>query len=47
MRRFSAGFRSMNDHVNIVEVSPRDGLQNEAQFIATEDKLALIERLLA
>ncbi len=47
MRRFSAGFRPVNDSVNIVEVSPRDGLQNEAQFVATEDKLALIEKLLA
>ncbi len=37
----------MPDAVNIVEVSPRDGLQNEAQFVATEDKLALIERLIA
>jgi hydroxymethylglutaryl-CoA lyase len=37
----------MRDSVNIVEVSPRDGLQNEAQFVATEDKLALIEKLLA
>jgi len=35
------------DAVTIVEVSPRDGLQNEAQFVATEDKLALIERLMA
>lgn len=37
----------MPDAVNIIEVSPRDGLQNEAQFVATEDKLALIERLMA
>lgn len=37
----------MHDAVHIVEVSPRDGLQNEAQFIATADKLALIERLMA
>lgn len=37
----------MNDAVNIVEVSPRDGLQNETQFIATVDKLALIEKLMA
>jgi hydroxymethylglutaryl-CoA lyase len=37
----------MHDTVNIVEVSPRDGLQNETQFIATTDKLALIEKLMA
>ncbi|MBP6534042.1 MAG: hydroxymethylglutaryl-CoA lyase [Arenimonas sp.] len=37
----------MTDAVTIVEVSPRDGLQNEALFVATVDKLALIERLIA
>lgn len=47
MRPSSAGFPPMADFVHIVEVSPRDGLQNEARFIATEDKLALIEKLLA
>jgi len=31
--------------VKIVEVSPRDGLQNEARIIAVEDKLALINDL--
>lgn len=30
--------------VEIVEVSPRDGLQNERQTVSTEDKLRLIER---
>lgn len=29
----------------MIEVGPRDGLQNEKQFVATEDKLELIERL--
>lgn len=33
--------------IEIVEVSPRDGLQNEATLIATEDKVALIEKALA
>ena len=33
--------------IQIVEVSPRDGLQNEAGFVATADKLALIDRLIA
>jgi hydroxymethylglutaryl-CoA lyase len=33
--------------VSIVEVSPRDGLQNEAVPVATDDKLALIETLVA
>ena len=33
------------DVVRIVEVGPRDGLQNEAGFVATAVKLELIERL--
>ena len=32
-------------HVQVVEVGPRDGLQNEPQTIATDVKVALIERL--
>lgn len=35
----------MADSVTIVEVGPRDGLQNEKAEIATADKLALIGRL--
>ncbi|KRG39517.1 hydroxymethylglutaryl-CoA lyase [Stenotrophomonas pictorum JCM 9942] len=37
----------MNDFVRIVEVGPRDGLQNEKQLIATADKIELINRLSA
>ena len=37
---FSAG-----DHVRIVEVGPRDGLQNEKSMVGTAEKIALIERL--
>jgi hydroxymethylglutaryl-CoA lyase len=33
--------------IQIVEVSPRDGLQNEKGFVETADKLALINRLIA
>jgi len=33
--------------VRIVEVGPRDGLQNEKNIIATADKIALIDRLSA
>ena len=33
--------------IEMVEVSPRDGLQNEPQLIATADKLGLIERAIA
>ena len=38
---------SMPSHVRIVEVGPRDGLQNEKAIIATADKIALIDRLSA
>jgi hydroxymethylglutaryl-CoA lyase len=35
----------MSDPVRIVEVGPRDGLQNEKTIIATADKIELIDRL--
>ena len=35
----------MSEHVRIVEVGPRDGLQNEPGTVATAVKLELIERL--
>ena len=35
----------MGDDVEIFEVGPRDGLQNEAEFIPTADKIALIDCL--
>ncbi|GGD41104.1 hydroxymethylglutaryl-CoA lyase [Pseudoxanthomonas indica] len=35
----------MTDFVRMVEVGPRDGLQNEKAPIATADKIALIDRL--
>ena len=31
--------------VKIVEVSPRDGLQNEKQFVPTDVKISLINKL--
>jgi hydroxymethylglutaryl-CoA lyase len=37
----------VSDVVRIVEVGPRDGLQNEKAIIATADKIALIDRLSA
>ena len=37
----------MSDFVRIVEVAPRDGLQNEAAMVATADKIALVDRLSA
>lgn len=33
------------DHVSITDVSLRDGLQNEAQVVATDDKLRLLDAL--
>ena len=35
----------MTSHINIVEVGPRDGLQNEKQTIDVATKVALIDRL--
>lgn len=33
--------------MEIVEVSPRDGLQNDSMLVSTADKVALVERLVA
>jgi hydroxymethylglutaryl-CoA lyase len=38
---------ALPSRVRIVEVGPRDGLQNEAAIIATTDKIALVDRLSA
>src|SRR6478672_884090 len=38
---------AMPARVRIVEVGPRDGLQNEKTIVATADKIALIDRLSA
>lgn len=35
------------EKLELVEVSPRDGLQNEPDVVSTENKLALIERIVA
>lgn len=35
----------MAEFVEIVEMGPRDGLQNEARLIATEQKVELVDRL--
>jgi hydroxymethylglutaryl-CoA lyase len=37
----------MNDQVRIVEVGPRDGLQNEKTPVSVEGRIAFIEALLA
>ncbi|MEF9601917.1 hydroxymethylglutaryl-CoA lyase, partial [Paracoccus sp. PXZ] len=33
--------------VSVTEVSPRDGLQSEKVFVPTEDKIRLVESLVA
>eukprot|EP00163_Fabomonas_tropica_P018530 TRINITY_DN32878_c0_g1_i1.p1 TRINITY_DN32878_c0_g1~~TRINITY_DN32878_c0_g1_i1.p1 ORF type:complete len:130 (+),score=2.49 TRINITY_DN32878_c0_g1_i1:136-525(+) len=38
-------FRKVPDKVRIVEVSPRDGLQNEARIVPTEAKIKFIDML--
>lgn len=35
----------MADHVTLYEMGPRDGLQNEALLIGTQDKIALVDLL--
>lgn len=35
----------MPDHVTLFEMGPRDGLQNEAKAILTEDKIRLVDML--
>lgn len=35
----------MTEHVTIVEMGPRDGLQNEAEMVPTADKIALVDKL--
>ena len=37
----------MKEKLELVEVSPRDGLQNEPDIVSTEDKLALIDHIIA
>ncbi len=44
-RRFSTTSSQFAGEVRIVEVGPRDGLQNEKKSISLETKLELIRRL--
>ena len=44
-RAFSTTRQCTADHVRIVEVGPRDGLQNEKSTIPLETKMDLISRL--
>jgi hydroxymethylglutaryl-CoA lyase len=36
----------MPEHIEIIEVGPRDGLQREAEFIPTQQKIAMIDALI-
>src|ERR1700738_3391725 len=36
---------AMGERVAVVDVTPRDGLQNEKEIVSTQDKLLLIEKL--
>ena len=38
---------TLPERVTIYEVGPRDGLQNEAGLVPTEDKAEFVRRLLA
>ncbi|KAI4740523.1 hydroxymethylglutaryl-CoA lyase [Aureobasidium sp. EXF-12298] len=46
-RCFSVTSKTLADHVRIVEVGPRDGLQNEKSSISPETKIDLVRRLAA
>jgi hydroxymethylglutaryl-CoA lyase len=46
-RCFSATSKTSADYVRIVEVGPRDGLQNEKSSISPETKIELVRRLAA
>src|SRR6185437_8890951 len=36
----------MKKRIEIIEVGPRDGLQNQSAILSTEDKVAMINKLL-
>ncbi|KAH7399160.1 hypothetical protein DE146DRAFT_613324 [Phaeosphaeria sp. MPI-PUGE-AT-0046c] len=44
-RTFAATAASRAEHVRLIEVGPRDGLQNEKQAIPVATKIELVERL--
>src|SRR5271170_3497682 len=39
-------FANLPKYVKVVEVGPRDGLQNEAEVVSTKDKVTLITSLI-
>ena len=44
-RTFATATSNRDDHIRIVEVGPRDGLQNEKQSIPVATKIELVDRL--
>jgi hydroxymethylglutaryl-CoA lyase len=47
VKQVKGGTVGFPERVSVVDVGPRDGLQNEAQHVATDIKVELIERLTA
>ncbi|EGF84311.1 hypothetical protein BATDEDRAFT_34231 [Batrachochytrium dendrobatidis JAM81] len=47
VRLLSTSSTTLSDYVKIVEVGPRDGLQNEKTIVSTHIKVALINQLVA
>jgi hydroxymethylglutaryl-CoA lyase len=47
VKQVKGGTVDFPERVSVVDVGPRDGLQNEAQHVATDIKVELIERLTA
>jgi hydroxymethylglutaryl-CoA lyase len=45
LRSFSTSRPHLADHARIVEVGPRDGLQNEKKSIPLKTKIELVNRL--
>lgn len=45
LRTFATAVPRSADHIRIVEVGPRDGLQNEKSTIPVDTKIELVERL--
>lgn len=35
----------MSEVIHIIEIGPRDGLQNERTAVSVDDRIALVERL--
>lgn len=45
--QYANSVENMSDQIEIVEVAPRDGIQNEAKILSVETKLSLIAKAIA